>query len=255
MDFDSFVKKIVNNNDIDEIIIDKLVHEKSSINSVTIHKLVELFKIYSASTDPEVLTELTQKVEQACKNKSECYVENINDISTAISNLMFLRYCSDKPKNPIDIQRFCLELIERGLVIDSVIPLLAALHYLFVAKNTGIFSNNASYRTGELQQSAILARMCEEIIHSNALRFNEVVKNGEVALIYRELEPKIKNQVRVLLKNEPECKQVGAKVTKWLKETSNNQFILDNAPKKWFKRLIDEEKYFFEEISHFPIFS
>jgi len=254
MGFGSFVKQIADNDDIDEIFIDKLVNENTGINSSVIYRLVELFKIYSTSIDPEELPELTQKVELACTDNPERYVENINDISIAISELMFLRYSLDKPKNPIDIQRFCSELIERALIISPVMPLIAAFHYLYKSTTTEAFTNEMSFRIGELQQSAVLAKMCMQIIDSNASQFNDVVKDGNVSLIYQELEPKIRGQVRVVLTNEPDCKQVGARVTKWLKETMNDPFIMDEAPKKWFKRLISEEKYFFEEITHFPVF-
>tara|TARA_R110000737_G_scaffold320608_1_gene332226 strand:+ start:470 stop:1237 length:768 start_codon:yes stop_codon:yes gene_type:complete len=253
--FGIFIEQIANTNNIDEILIEKLVKSNANIDISTINSLVDEFKKQCVGMDVEELTEFSQTVEQACDNQSERYTESINDILAAISKLMFLRNSLDKSKNPMDIQRFCSELIERALIIPPVIPLLAAFHYIFIATNTEIFSNNMSFRLGELHQSAKLAGMCINIIDSNASQFNDVVKEGNVSPIYRKLESEIKNQVRVLLTNEPDCKQVGARITKWLKETTNNQFILDNAPKKWFKRLIDEEKYFFEEVSHIPIFS
>lgn len=252
MHFENFIEQIANGNNIDEILIKELVNANASIDSSTVHSLVELFRIDSKLLDLEELIELTQKVEQVCNEESECYVENINGISIAISELIFLRHTFDKTKSPIDIQRFSNELVERGYVIHPVTPLLAAFHYLFIATNTRVFSNNTLHRIGELKQSANLARMSMEIIYSNASKFNNVVKDGNIAPMYKKLESEIKNQVGVLLTNEPECKQVVARMTKWLKEKTNDPFILDDAPKKWFKRIVHEEKYFFEEISHFP---
>lgn len=159
MDFDSFVKQIVNGNNIDNILIDKLGNANASIDSSTVHSLVELFRIDSKLLDLEELIELTQKVEQICNEESECYVENINGISIAISELIFLRYTFDKTKSPIDIQRFSNELVERGFVIHPVTPLLAAFHYLFIATNTRVFSNNTLHRIGELKQSAVRAKV------------------------------------------------------------------------------------------------
>ena len=78
MDFDSFVKQIVNGNNIDNILIDKLGNANASIDSSTVHSLVELFRIDSKLLDLEELIELTQKVEQMPKQLSRNDYSPIN---------------------------------------------------------------------------------------------------------------------------------------------------------------------------------
>lgn len=223
----------------------------TDVQSIT--KLIELFKIDSTSLDAEEVEELVPLIEQNCINKTEHYAEIINDISIALSELMYLRHSVDKAQNPIDIKRFCAELLERGLVIHPTTSLIAALNYVYRAIQTNTLSHKDVFRIGELVQSARLGHMCWQLIDSNAVQFNPVVKNSEASAKYQELEPVIRKQVHIVLTKEPEVKQLGSRVKKWLQQETGDQFILDDAPNKWFKRIIDEEKYFFDSINHFPI--
>ncbi|MDC3190577.1 hypothetical protein NQU96_12550 [Pseudoalteromonas elyakovii] len=226
-------------------------YELSDCN--VIFRLIELFQIDSQSVDSEEIEELAQIIWQTCESGNEQYVEIINDVSIAISELLYLRHSIKKPKNQIDIKRFCSELIERGLVIHPVVPLIAALQYVYKAIQVNAFSYVKSFRIGELVQTARLAQMCWQVIDSNASQYNPTVKDVNIPQQYQELEPAIRKQVHIILTDAPHAKQLSAKVKKWLQNETNNKFIMDDAPDKWFKRIVSEEKYFFEAIKHFPI--
>ena len=83
-------------------------YELSDCN--VIFRLIELFQIDSQSVDAEEIEELAQIIWQTCESGNEQYVEIINDISIAISELLYLRHSINKAKNQIDIKRFCSEL-------------------------------------------------------------------------------------------------------------------------------------------------
>lgn len=210
----------------------------TEIQKSTLNRLSELFLCggnVEAIDSRDFITETISKYDDYYS-----LINELNNISIALAELMYLREFKGKDATPININRFSFEIFNNGRVPQPESAITFAIAILVEGIQNNSLDEHAWHKIGRLEAAYHHALLVQSSIFSKVQNFNDDDINAYIDYEIHKAESEIREQIRELLTQKDKQHRIKMHVTNWIK---GNICTPSSDLKKYLNRLIAEERY------------
>ena len=203
----------------------------TSLQKTTLIRLSELFQCGENIKEEDALE----------KYKTEsCLLTDINNLSIALSELMYLKEFKGKDAIPINIQRFSFEICESGNCVQPEAAIILAIETMIVGIKSKKVNDEMWLLVGQFESAYHHAILVQTTVFSKVNNFKDDAVNAYVDFEIHQAENKLRQLIRELLAQKGKQHRLKMHLNNWIKE---NICVPKTDPKKYLDRLIAEERY------------
>lgn len=213
-------------------------YQLTSFQKTTLSRLSELFQCGENIKEEDTLYFIDETLE---KYKTEnCLLNDINNLSIALSELMYLKEFKGKDATPINIQRFSFEIFDSGNCVQPEAAIILAIKILIEQFEGKQFNEEQCLTVGKLESAYHHAILLQSTIFSKVNNFNDDAINAYVDFEIHQSESELRKFIRELLPQKGKQHRLKMHLNNWIKE---NICVPKTDLKKYLDRLIAEERY------------
>lgn len=210
----------------------------TAIQKSTLNRLSELFLCggnIEAADSKDFVAEIIDKY-KSCDN----LVYELNSISIALAELMYVREFKGKDATPININRFSFEIFNSGRAPQPESAITLAICILVEGIKNNALDEQTWHNIGQLEAVYHHALLVQSSIFAKVQNFKDDETNAYVDYEIHNAENEIREQIRVLLPQKDKQHRIKMHLTNWIKD---NICTPSSDLKKYLNRLIAEERY------------
>jgi len=210
----------------------------TSLQKTTLIRLSELFQCEDNIKEEDALDFIEDTLE---KYKTEsCLLTDINNLSIALSELMYLKEFKGKDAIPINIQRFSFEICESGNCVQPEAAIILAIETMIEGIKSKKVNDAMWLLVGQFESAYHHAILVQTTVLSKVNNFKDDAVNAYIDYEIHQVENELRQFIREILPQKDKQHRLKMHLNNWIKDRIGNP---QTKTKKYLDRLIAEERY------------